>query len=48
MSLPAQQRLKISYEEFLSRLDEDTAAEWVEGEVVYLSPASLEHQDIVG
>lgn len=48
MSLPAQQRVKISYEEFLNRLDEDTMAEWVEGEVIYLSPAGLEHQDIVG
>ncbi len=48
MSLPTRQKVKISYEQFLNWLDEDTLAEWVEGEVIYLSPAGLEHQDIVG
>jgi len=52
MVLPAQsvssERVKLTYEEFLEQLDEDTLAEWVDGEVVYLSPASLEHQDIAG
>ncbi|MDW8320450.1 MAG: Uma2 family endonuclease [Armatimonadota bacterium] len=49
MALPAQSgKVKISYEQFLEQLDEDTLAEWVEGEVVYLSPAGLEHQDIAG
>jgi Uma2 family endonuclease len=38
----------ISFEEFLAWADEDTAAEWVDGEVVLLSPASLEHQDLLG
>jgi len=37
---------KLSYEEFLKRLDEDTWAEWVNGEVVMLSPASSRHQDL--
>lgn len=38
---------KISYEEFLRWCDEDTWAEWVDGEVVCLSPASDRHQDLV-
>jgi len=52
MALPAQpippEKAKISYEQFLEQIDEDTLAEWVDGEVVYLSPARLEHQDIAG
>ena len=48
MALPAQsvppEKVKLTYEQFLEQLDEDTLAEWVDGEVVYLSPASLEHQ----
>ncbi len=38
----------LSYEEFLEWCDEDTWAEWVEGEVVMVSPASGRHQDIAG
>lgn len=38
---------KISFEEFLAWCDEDTWAEWVDGEVVMLSPASDRHQDLV-
>ncbi len=46
MALPAPSgKAKITYEQFLEQLDEDTLAEWVDGEVVYLSPAALEHQD---
>lgn len=37
---------KMTYEEFLAWCDEDTWAEWVDGEVVMVSPASLSHQDI--
>jgi len=37
---------KMSYEEFLEWLDEDTRAEWVDGEVIVVSPASTRHQDI--
>ena len=52
MVLPAQsvstEKVRVSYEQFLAQLDEDTLAEWVDGEVIYLSPASLEHQDIAG
>ena len=35
---------KVSYEEFLQWLDEDTWAEWVDGEVHLMSPVSGEHQ----
>ncbi len=34
----------ISYEEFLDSIDEDTLAEWVNGEVIMTSPASRTHQ----
>jgi len=37
----------MSYEEFLDWVDEDTLAEWVDGEIVMTSPASKQHQDIV-
>lgn len=37
---------KMTYEEFLAWADEDTLAEWVNGEVVMTSPASYPHQDI--
>jgi len=38
---------KISYEEFLQWLDEDTWAEWVDGEVQLMSPVNDEHQMVV-
>ena len=37
---------KVTFEEFLDWLDEDTLAEWVEGEIIMASPASLPHQNI--
>ncbi len=37
----------VDYEEFLRSADEDTWAEWVEGGVVTLSPASNRHQDLL-
>jgi len=37
---------KLTYEEFLDWCDEDTWAEWVNGEVIMLSPASDRHQDL--
>lgn len=40
---PAQ---KVSLEEFYQQLDEDTHAEWVQGEVVPMSAVSGEHQSI--
>ncbi len=37
---------RMSYEEFLQWADEDTLAEWVDGEIIMTSPASRRHQDI--
>jgi Uma2 family endonuclease len=45
-ALAAPARPKMTYEEFLNWADEDTLAEWVNGEVVMTSPASDQHQDI--
>lgn len=39
---------KMTYEEFLEWADEDTHAEWVDGEVIPMSPVSVRHQDIGG
>jgi Uma2 family endonuclease len=36
----------MTYEEFLDWLDEDTPAEWRDGQVVMASPAKLKHQNI--
>lgn len=41
-------REKMTYEEFLDWADEDTLAEWVDGEVIMVSPASTRHQQLVG
>ena len=38
---------KMTYDEFLDWADEDTYAEWVDGEIIMMSPASDRHQDIV-
>ena len=40
------QRRRMTYEEFLAWADEDTLAEWVDGEIVMTSPASRQHQAI--
>lgn len=37
---------RMSFEKFLEWVDEDTLAEWVNGEVIMSSPASMIHQDI--
>ena len=37
---------KMTYEEFLAQADEDVPAEWVDGEVFFMSPASSRHQDL--
>lgn len=39
---------RMTYEEFLDWLDEDTLAEWVDGTVEFMSPASTRHQQISG
>jgi Putative restriction endonuclease len=36
---------KVSFEEYIEWLDEDTRAEWVDGEIVLMSPATLDHQN---
>ncbi len=38
----------MTYEQFLDWLDEDARAEWVDGQVILMSPASYLHQTIVG
>jgi len=40
----AEQPLSMTYEEFLDWCDEDTLAEWVDGQVIMTSPASEPHQ----
>jgi Uma2 family endonuclease len=37
---------KVTYQEFLAWADEDTLAEWVDGEIIMTSPASDRHQDL--
>jgi Uma2 family endonuclease len=37
---------KMSFEEFMAWADEDTHAEWVDGEVSFMSPLSTDHQEI--
>ena len=39
---------RMSFEEFLEWADEDTFAEWVDGEVLVMSSASDRHQDLLG
>ena len=39
---------RMTYEEFLEWAGEDTYAEWVDGEVILMSPAAKVHQDIAG
>lgn len=41
-------RLRMTEEEFVAWCDEDTKAEWVEGEVIVHSPANLKHVDLAG
>jgi len=37
-----------TFEAFIEWVDEDTSAEWVDGEVILMSPASTRHQLIIG
>lgn len=41
-------RLPMSFEEYLAWADEDTHAEWVDGEVIVHMPATDAHQTILG
>jgi Uma2 family endonuclease len=36
----------VTFEEFLAWCDEDTHAEWVDGAIIMMSPASDQHQDL--
>jgi Uma2 family endonuclease len=38
----------VTFEEFMDWCDEDTHAEWVDGEIIMMSPASDHHQDLSG
>ncbi len=47
ITLPGRTALpRMTYEEFLAWADEDTLAEWVDGKVEMMSPASARHQDL--
>jgi len=48
VGLIASPRPKLSYAEFLRQCDEDTVAEWVDGEVIVPMPAKDYHQTLVG
>jgi len=37
---------RMTYEEFLAWADEDTRAEWVDGEVVFMSPTTQVHHEV--
>ena len=39
---------KVTHEQFLNSLDEDTWAEWVDGEAVLVAPVPDVHQDLAG
>lgn len=47
-AMRAERPRKMTFEEFLDWADEDTYAEWVDGDVVYMSPSSARHIDIAG
>lgn len=42
-----EQRLRMTYEEFLAWADEDVHAEWEDGEVIVFMPPKDRHQDVV-
>ena len=46
--MQTQRATKISYEEFLERIDENQHVEWVDGEVIEMSPISERHEDLSG
>ena len=46
--ITGEQRIKMSYEEYLAWPDQGTLAEWVDGEVVVLMPPKTTHQEIIG
>lgn len=46
--MQTQRATKISYEEFLERIDENPHVEWVDGEIIEMSPISDRHEDLSG
>src|SRR4051794_908207 len=38
---------RLSYEEYLAWLDSETHAEWVDGDVLFMSPVTDRHSDLV-
>lgn len=46
-SLATERRLPMTYEAFLAWADEDTHAEWVDGEVIVFMPPVYRHQAII-
>jgi Uma2 family endonuclease len=42
-----EQRIPMTYEQFLTSLDDSIHAEWVHGEAIVFMPPSIRHQDIV-
>jgi Uma2 family endonuclease len=38
----------VSFEQFMAWADEDTHAEWVDGEIVLMAPSNVEHLDLIG
>lgn len=44
--LTHERRLRMSYDEFLAWSDEDTHAEWVDGEVIVFVPPTIRHQEL--
>lgn len=41
-------RRRMSYEEYLTQIDESKQAEWVDGEAIIFMPPTMRHQQIVG
>lgn len=42
-----EQRISMSYEQFLTELDEDVHAEWIDGETIIFMPPTRKHQAVV-
>jgi Uma2 family endonuclease len=45
---PIDTQPKVSYEEFLEWMDDERHAEWVDGEIIEMSPVSNQHQNVAG
>ena len=45
---PAPPPAPVSFEAFLAWAPEDAQVEWIDGEILTMSPASTEHQRLLG